>query len=176
LHIRFLARIACLAACAIAAGHAGAQASTCDDPTYAREFRVYYPNEINRVYADEQQQRQGWNARAEAIGAQLAASGAMSKEAHASFRLDVARRPDIAELDGQIAQASEEFRERNIALQGAPAVALLDPARPNRAWCMLASSALEALKNKVAIEGRQWQLVDQALLAGAASKGVRFAN
>jgi hypothetical protein len=173
---RALARIACSVACVFGAAHAGAQSSPCDDPSYAREFKVYYPNEINRVYTDEQQQRQAWNARADAIGAQLAASGAMSKEAHAAFRLELSRRRDVAELDGRIAQAAEEFRERNIALQGAPAVALLDPARPNRAWCMLATSALDALKNKVAIEGLQWQLVDQALLAGAASKGVHFAN
>jgi hypothetical protein len=173
---RVLVRIAFTTACALGAAQAGAQSSPCDDPTYAREYKVYYPNEINRVYEDEQRQRQAWSARADAIGAQLAASGAMSKEAHASYRLELSRRPDIAELDGRIAQAAEEFRERNVALQGVPVVQLLDPARPNRAWCMLASSALDALKNKVAIEGRQWQMIDQALLAGAASKGVHFAN
>jgi hypothetical protein len=162
---------------ALAHGPAGAAAlsSPCDDPSYARDFKARYPGEIDRLWSDEQRQRDAWSQRAEAISRQVVAVGAASADAQSRFRLELARRPDIAALDASIAQAAADFRERNVALKGVALISPLDPMRPDRAWCVMAQSALDALRNKVAIEGQQWQLVDQALLAAAAGKGVRFA-
>jgi hypothetical protein len=147
----------------------------CDDPSYARDFKVGYPGEIDKLWTEEQKQRDAWSARADAIGKQVVGTGAASAQAYATFRLALARRPDIALLDEQITHAVSDFRERNVSLQGVSLISPLDPMRPNRAWCVMASSALDALKSKLALEERQWQLIDQALLVDAANRGVRFA-
>jgi hypothetical protein len=170
-----LALAATLALAASPAARAAAVQAPCDDPSYARDFKARYPGEIDKLWTEEQKQREAWNLRAEAISRQVVSSGAASAQAQSNFRLELAKRPDISALDGQIAQAAMEFRERNVSLQGVSLISPLDPMRPNRAWCVMASSALDALKAKLAIEGRQWQLVDQALLANAASRGVNFA-
>jgi len=171
--LRAVAALA-LALAAASAAHAAAIQAPCDDPSYARDFKARYPGEIDKLWSDEQKQRDAWNARAEAISQRVVSSGAASAQAQSTFRLELAKRPDIAALDGQIAKAAADFRERNVALQGVALISPLDPMRPNRAWCVSASSALDALRAKLAIEIRQWQLVDQALLANAATRGVRF--
>lgn len=158
------------------AAHAAAIQAPCDDPSYALDFKVRYPGEIDKIWLEEQKQREAWNARAAAISQQMVTSGAATARAQSTFRLNLARRPDIAALDGQIAKAAADFSERNVALQGVALISPLDPMRPNRAWCVSASSALDALRAKLAIEIQQWQLVDQALLANAASQGVHFAE
>ena len=163
-----------LTVAACAGAHAGAVQAPCDDPSYARDFKARYPGEIDRLWTDEQKQREAWNARAEAISHAVVSSGAASAQAQSTFRLDLAKRPDISALDSQIAQAAMDFRERNIALQGVSLISPLDPMRPNRAWCVMANSALDALKVKLTLEIRQWQLIDQALIAGATSRGVGF--
>jgi hypothetical protein len=164
-----------VAALAPAAARAAAQESPCDDPSFARDFKARYPGELDKLWEDEQKQREAWNVRADTISRQVVFAGATTPSAQSTFRLQLARRSDIAALDERIAQAASEFRERNIALQGAVLISPLDPMRPYRAWCVMAVSALDAMKTKVALEGQQWQLVDQALLAAAANKGVRFA-
>jgi hypothetical protein len=163
---------------ALAAGPtalAAAIQAPCDDPSYARDFKARYPGEVDQIWSEEQKQREAWNARAEAISRQVVDSGAAPAQAQSTFRLDLARRPDIAALEAQIAKATADFRERNVALQGVALISPLDPMRPNRAWCVSASAALDALRAKLALEIQQWKLVDQALLANAATRGVRFA-
>jgi len=162
-------------AVACAGAQAAAVQAPCDDPSYARDFKARYPGEIDKLWSDEQKQREAWNARAEAISRAVVAAGAASAQSQSDFRLQLAKRPDISALDGQIAQAAMDFRERNVALQGVSLISPLDPMRPNRAWCVMANSALDALRLKLTLEIRQWQLVDQALLAGAANRGVSFA-
>jgi hypothetical protein len=169
-----LLSVAATLAAAMPAAAAPAVQASCDDPSYARDLKARYPGEIDRIWADEQKQREAWNARADAISQRVVSSGAATAQAQSTFRLDLARRSDIAALDAQIAQAAGEFRERNVALQGVVLISPLDPMRPNRAWCVTASSALDALRAKLAIEIRQWQLVDQALLANAAARGVHI--
>ena len=137
-------------------------------------MKLAYPQEIDRIGADEAARRTTWNARADAIGARLVAARATSPDAQSSFRLGLWKRPDIAALDARIAQASTEFRERNLALLGTPVVARLDPLRPERAWCLLATSALDTLRRKVDAENEQWSLVDRALLEEADRLGVRL--
>jgi hypothetical protein len=166
--------LAAIAAGSTGAARAAAVQTPCDDPSYARDFKVRYPGEIDKVWTEEQKQRDAWNLRADAISRQVVASGAASAQAQSTFRLELAKRPDIVALDAQIAQATNDFRERNVALQGVSLISPLDPMRPNRAWCVMANSALDALKSKLALEYQQWQLFDQALLAAATSRGVRF--
>jgi hypothetical protein len=173
-HLLVLAAITAGLAGAPGVAQAAGVQSPCDDPTYARDFKVRYPNEINKIWAEEQKQRDAWNLRADAISRQVVASGAASAQAQSSFRLDLAKRPDIAAFDAQIAQAANDFRTRNLALQGVALISPLDPMRPDRAWCVMANSALDALKAKLTLEFQQEQLVDQALLAAATNRGVRF--
>jgi hypothetical protein len=162
------------AACCVPA-HAAAVQQPCDDPSYALDFKVRYPGEIDKLWSEEQKQRDAWNARAEAISRQVVASGALSAQEESTIRLNLSQRRDIATLDEQIAKAAMDFRERNVALQGVSLISPLDPMRPNRAWCVSANAALDALRAKLALEIQQWRLVDQALLTNAAIVGVRFA-
>jgi hypothetical protein len=151
------------------------QASPCDDVSYARDMRVRYPQEINATVADEAARRTAWNARWDAISAQLVAARVVTADGQSVYRLALWRRADIASLDAQIAAAETDFRERNIALTGAPVIARLDPLRPDRAACLLAQSALDTLKHKLDLENQQWVAIDQALLDETARLGVRLA-
>jgi hypothetical protein len=174
LHAALAPALALALALAAGTAHAAAVQTPCDDPSYARDFKVRYPGEIDKLWSEEQKQRDAWNLRADAISRQVVATGAASAQAQSRFRLELSKRPDIAALDAQIAAAANDFRERNVALQGVSLISPLDPMRPNRAWCVMANSALDALKSKLTLEFQQWQLVDQALLAAATSRGVRF--
>jgi len=159
---------------ALAAWVAHAQTSPCDDVAYARDMKVRYPQAVNAIAADEAARRTAWNGRADAISAQLVAARAVTPEAQSGFRLAQWRRPDVAALDAQIAAAETDFRERTIALQAAPAIARLDPLRPERAACLLQASALQVLQHKLDLENEQWALVDRALLDEAVRLGLRL--
>jgi hypothetical protein len=149
-----------------------AQPSPCDDVTYARDMNLRYPQQVDAIVADEAARRTAWNGRADAISARIVAARATTADGQSTYRLALWKRSDIAALDAQIAAAETDFRERNIAITGAPVIARLDPLRPERAACLLSLDALQTLMHKVDLENQQWVLMDQALLAEAARLGV----
>ncbi|HEX4510102.1 MAG TPA: hypothetical protein VH328_08490 [Burkholderiaceae bacterium] len=155
---------------------AGAQAQPCDDVTYARDTRVRYPQQVDAAMADEAGRRAAWNARADAISARIVAARATTADAQSTFQLGLWRRPDIASLDTQIAAAETDYRERNVALVGAPVIARLDPLRPDRAACLLAEGALQTLRHRIDLETEEWRRVDSGLLDEAARLGVPLGN
>lgn len=171
---RLIRRLALLVA-GLALVSVRAQTSPCDDVVHARDMKVRYPQAVDAIAAEEAARRTAWNARADAISAQLVAARVVTPDAQSAFRLAQWRRPDVAALDAQIAAAETDFRERNIALQAAPAIARLDPLRPERAACLLQESALQTLRHKLDLENQQWALVDRALLDEAVRLGLRFA-
>jgi len=168
------AAFAVLAACA--AGAAAQPSSPCDDKTYAREFRMHYPDQVNHLVEAEFEQQAAYSARAKAIGDRVVAVGAASREQQNATYLAITRTPQMKALDERIRQSADDFRLRNDTLVATPPLALLDPMRPNRAWCMLASQALQSLNDKLAAEIESWSTLDAALRAAAAERGVRFAN
>lgn len=160
---------------AAAGAPAAAQSSPCDDVSYAREFRSRYPNELNKVFEREFMDQAAWNARAKAIADHVVAAGAATREQQNASTLEIMKSPAIRAFDEQARKAGDDFRLRNDTLVATPPLAILDPMRPNRAWCMLASQALQSLQDKVAAESASWAAQDQLLLAAAAARGVRFA-
>jgi hypothetical protein len=166
--------IAALAACALPA--LAWEPSPCDDVGYARDFRMRYPGELSSVFEREFQQQTAWTARARAIGDHVVASGAATRAEQNETYLALVKSPQIKALDERAQKSADEFRLRNDTLVATPPLALLDPMRPNRAWCMLASQALQSLEDKVAAEIESWSTLDAGLRAAAARRGVQFAN
>jgi hypothetical protein len=149
--------------------------SPCDDVSYAREFRSKYPGELNKVFEREFMEQAAWSARAKAIADHVVAAGAATREQQNASTLEIMKSPVIRTLDEQARKAGDDFRLRNDTLVATPPLAILDPMRPNRAWCMLASQALQSLQDKLAAESASWAAQDRLLLAAAAARGVRFA-
>jgi hypothetical protein len=165
--------LAALAACALTAR---ADPSPCDDVNYARDFRARYPTEVNRVFDAERKQQEAWSARAKAIGDRVVLVGAATRDAQDAVYQALSSTPQMAALGDRANKAGEEFRLRNDTLVATPPLAKLDPLRPNRAWCILATQALQSLNDKLSAETEAWSTLDRALLAAAASRGVQFAN
>ncbi len=153
-----------------------AEASPCDDVAYARNFKAHYPDEVNRLFDTEHKQQVAWTARARAISERVVAVGAATRDAQDALVEALSKSPQITALDQRAQDSANDFRLRNNTLQATPVLALIDPFRPNRAWCMLAKQALDSLNAKVNAEIESWSLLDRALLDSAASRGVRFVN
>jgi hypothetical protein len=168
------AALLALAACALPA--VAGEPSPCDDVRYARDFRMRYPGEVNKVFDREFEQQTAWMARARAINERVVAVGAATPAQQNETYVSLARSPQVAILEERARKSGDEFRLRNDTLVATPPLALLDPMRPNRAWCMLATQALQALEDKVAAEIESWSTLDAALRAEAARRGVLFAN
>lgn len=150
--------------------------SPCDDINYARDFKVRYPGEVNKVFDVEYKQQMAWSARAKAIGDRVVEVGAATRADQNATYLALARSAPIVAIDARAQKSADEFRLRNDTLLAAPALVVLDPGRPNRAWCLLATQALQSLNDKVNAEIESWTALDRALLAAAANRGVQFAN
>jgi hypothetical protein len=168
------AALLALAACALPAF--AWEPSPCDDTGYARDFRMRYPGEINKAFDREFEQQSAWTARARAISDRVVAVGAATRAQQNEIVLSLTRSGPIRALDERAQKSADEFRLRNDTLVATPPLALLDPMRPNRAWCMLATQALQSLQDKVNAEIESWAALDAALRAEAAGRGVRFAN
>lgn len=167
--------LAALAACAVSPALAW-EPSPCDDVAYARDFRMRYPGEVSSAFDREFQQQTAWTARARAIGDRVVAVGAATRAEQNETYVALVKSPQIKALDERAQKSADEFRLRNDTLVATPPLALLDPMRPNRAWCMLASQALQSLNDKVNAEIESWATLDAALRAAAARRGVQFAN
>ena len=152
--------------------------SPCDDAGYARDFRARYPTEVNKVFDEERRQQEAWAARAKAISDRVVAVGAATRDAQDETVQVLSRNPLITAAEERARKSGEEFRLRNDTLMATPILPLarLDPLRPNRGWCLLATQALQSLDDKLKAEVESWSMMDRSLLAAAASRGVVFAN